>query len=61
MIPSSVFCVEEHWPYQYTGAISNTMKPVGYGKKTQLDVDIEPTFKICTYEIHPETNGHAQC
>ncbi len=23
----------------------------------QLDVDIEPTFQICTYEIHIQTNG----
>ncbi len=26
----------------------------------QLDVDIEPIFKICTYEIHTQTNGHAK-
>ncbi len=24
--------------------------------KMQLDGDIEPTFKICTYEIHTQTN-----
>ncbi len=23
----------------------------------QLDVDIEPTFRICTHEIHRQTNG----
>ncbi len=28
----------------------------GY-KKMQLDVDIEPTFRIWTYEIHRHTNG----